>query len=208
MEAIKIAVVCVAAGAVYGILHDQFTARICLEYFTVFHPDVFHTQSPTLLAIGWGILATWWGSLPLGICLALAARSGSRAKLTLAQIIRPLLALLALWLFQLWQRESWGTSCRASAWNITQRLFQRRYDARSTPIFGRTRRLISSAWLAVLFSASSSGGSETTSKVSAQSNGSPITYALTNTASKTALKLKRAFFAAASTVCPPTHPQR
>jgi len=95
MEAIKIAVVCVAAGAVYGILHDQFTARICLEYFTVFHPDVFHTQSPTLLAIGWGILATWWVSFPLGICLALAARSGSRAKLTLAQIIRPLLALLA-----------------------------------------------------------------------------------------------------------------
>ena len=96
MEATKIIAACVAVGAVYGILHDQVTARVCLEYFTVFHPDVFHTQSPTLLAIGWGILATWWGSLPLGIFLSLAARAGSRTKLTLAQIVPGLLKLSAI----------------------------------------------------------------------------------------------------------------
>ncbi len=96
MEAIKIIAACVAAGAVYGILHDQVTARVCLEYFTVFHPDVFHTQSPTLLAIGLGILATWWVSLPLGILLALAARAGSRTKLTSAQIVPILLKLIAV----------------------------------------------------------------------------------------------------------------
>jgi hypothetical protein len=96
MEAIKIVALCVAAGAIYGILHDQVTARVCLEYFTVFHPDIFHTQSPTLLALGWGVLATWWVSLPLGIMLAIAARAGSRAKLTTSQIIRPLLKLLAI----------------------------------------------------------------------------------------------------------------
>lgn len=95
METTKIITACVVAGAVYGILHDQVTARVCLEYFTVFHPDVFHTQSPTLLAIGWGILATWWVSLPLGFLLALAARAGSRTKFMYAQIVPLLLKLIA-----------------------------------------------------------------------------------------------------------------
>ena len=73
MEAIKIAVMCIAAAIVYGIIHDQITARICVEYFTVFHPPIFHTQSPTLLGIGWGIVATWTRQEALGI---LAMRSG------------------------------------------------------------------------------------------------------------------------------------
>ena len=80
----------------YGVLHDQVTARICLEYFTVFHPDVFHTQSPTLLALGWGVLATWWVSVFLGISLAIASRAGSRAKLTAYDIFPKLLRLLAI----------------------------------------------------------------------------------------------------------------
>ena len=44
---------------IYGIIHDQITARLCVEYFTVFHPPVFATQNPTLLGLGWGIIATW-----------------------------------------------------------------------------------------------------------------------------------------------------
>lgn len=60
MEALKIAATCVLAAILYGIIHDQFTARICIEYFTVFHPPIFDTQSPMLLGIGWGIIATWW----------------------------------------------------------------------------------------------------------------------------------------------------
>jgi hypothetical protein len=96
MEAIKIVALCILAGAVYGILHDQVTVRVCLEYFTVFHPNIFHTQSPTLLALGWGVLATWWVSIFLGIMLAIAARAGSRAKLTASQIFPKLLNLLAI----------------------------------------------------------------------------------------------------------------
>src|ERR1700736_3324733 len=96
MQAIKIVGLCIGGGAIYGILHDQVTARGCLEYVTVFHPDIFHTQSPTLLALGWGVLATWWVSLFLGIMLAIAARAGSRAKLIASHLIRPLLKLLAI----------------------------------------------------------------------------------------------------------------
>jgi hypothetical protein len=93
MEAVKIIAMCLLAGSLYGVLHDQVTTRVCLEYFTVFHPDVFHTQSPTLLAFGWGILATWWASLFVGMTLAMAARLGSRPRLSANDLV-PKVALL------------------------------------------------------------------------------------------------------------------
>ena len=73
----------VFASIVYGILHDQVTARVCVEYFTIGHPPVFNTNDPTLLAIGWGIIATWWVGLILGIPLAVAARAGNRPPRTM-----------------------------------------------------------------------------------------------------------------------------
>jgi hypothetical protein len=93
-ESVRIVLLCVLAAAVYGIVHDQFTVRICLEYFTVFHPPVFATQSPTLLAIGWGIIATWWVGAFLGLLLAIAARAGKRPLLTAGHLVRPVCKLL------------------------------------------------------------------------------------------------------------------
>lgn len=90
IEHAKVILLCIVAAVVYGILHDQITARICLEYFTVFHPPVFSTQSPTLLAFGWGVIATWWVGLFLGLLLTLAARAGSRPKLTAATLVHPI----------------------------------------------------------------------------------------------------------------------
>jgi hypothetical protein len=88
--------VCVVAAVLYGIVHDQFTAHICVEYFTVFHPPVFPTQSPTLLALGWGVIATWWMGAFLGVLLAVAARAGSRTKVAASELFRPISKLLAL----------------------------------------------------------------------------------------------------------------
>ncbi|HEU5153258.1 MAG TPA: hypothetical protein VFU03_00855, partial [Gemmatimonadales bacterium] len=83
------------AAVVYGIVHDEVTARVCLEYFTIFHPPVFPTADPTLLGLGWGVIATWWVGLPLGIALAIAARFGSRwPKFTAAQLVRPVATTL------------------------------------------------------------------------------------------------------------------
>ncbi|HEX2952191.1 MAG TPA: hypothetical protein VHV83_21870 [Armatimonadota bacterium] len=96
MQSLKIVVGCIAAAILYGIVHDQFTARICLEYFTVFHPPVFPTQSPTLLGIGWGIIATWWMGAFLGVLIAIAARAGSRPKLTAEALVRPIVGLLVM----------------------------------------------------------------------------------------------------------------
>ena len=94
MESLKIVFASIAAAILYGIVHDQFTARICVEYFTVFHPPVFATRSPTLLGIGWGIIATWWVGALLGLVLALVARAGSLPKLAAAALIRPIGKLL------------------------------------------------------------------------------------------------------------------
>ena len=96
MEAIRIVLLGVFAAITYGIVHDEVTARICVEYFTIGHPPIIPTTSPTLLALAWGIVATWWVGLPLGLLLAVAARAGSRPMLSAAELRRPIAILLAV----------------------------------------------------------------------------------------------------------------
>lgn len=81
VEAVKIVLLCVVAAIVYGVVHDQVTARICVEYFTEFHPPIFATRSPTLLALGWGVIATWWAGAIIGLLLVISARFGSLPRL-------------------------------------------------------------------------------------------------------------------------------
>ncbi len=95
MEALKIVVLCIVAAILYGIVHDQITARICVQYFTVFHPPIFHTQSPTLLGIGWGIVATWWVGAFFSVPMILVARAGSRPTLRAVELIPAIVWLLA-----------------------------------------------------------------------------------------------------------------
>ena len=94
MPFVAIVLLSIVMAVVYGILHDQVTARICVEYFTIGHPPVFGTEDPTLLGIGWGIIATWWVGLILGVPLAMVARFGSRPKRDARSLVRPLLALM------------------------------------------------------------------------------------------------------------------
>ena len=95
MEFLKIVALSVLAAMCYGVAHDQVTARICVEYFTVFHPPVFVTGNPTLLGFGWGIIATWWMGAFLGVLLAIAARVGRPPKLTCSSLFHPIAILLA-----------------------------------------------------------------------------------------------------------------
>ncbi len=96
MQAAAIVVMCVLASITYGVLHDQITARICVEYFTIGHPPVFPTDDPTLLGLGWGIIATWWVGLILGIGLVIAARSGRRPPRSALSLVRPVAWLMAI----------------------------------------------------------------------------------------------------------------
>jgi hypothetical protein len=86
LELIKIVALGLVGAIAYGVIHDQVTVRVCLEYFTIGHPPLIRSTSPTLLALAWGVVATWWVGLPLGVMVALAARRGRYPKLTAAQV--------------------------------------------------------------------------------------------------------------------------
>lgn len=95
-EGLKIILFAILAAITYGILHDQVTARISVEYFTIGHERIFNTEDPTLLAFGWGVIATWWVGLSLGIPLAIACRFGSKPKFTWRDIAKPIVIMLAI----------------------------------------------------------------------------------------------------------------
>jgi len=95
LQWIMIVLLAVLTCIAYGIVHDQVTARICVEYFTIGHPPVFRTNSPTLLGLGWGIIATWWVGVLLGVPLACAARLGRWPKWTARMLVRPMMILAA-----------------------------------------------------------------------------------------------------------------
>lgn len=96
MESLKIVLLSMLACVAYGVVHDQITVRICVEYFTIGHPPIFPTMDPTVIGLAWGILATWWVGAALGAGLAIVARIGSRPKRQAATLARPVLILLVV----------------------------------------------------------------------------------------------------------------
>lgn len=98
MHSAAIVVLCIVAACGYGVVHDQITARVCIEYFTVAHPQILAvpTESPTVLGFVWGIVATWWVGLGLGVPLALAAQIGKRPKRYVRDLVFPLGWLLLI----------------------------------------------------------------------------------------------------------------
>lgn len=92
---LQIILLATAAAIAYGVVMDQITIRVCPEYFTVAHPRIVNTGSLTLIALAWGVVATWWAGAIAGVAFALAARAGSPAKLTSRYFVRPVLVLLA-----------------------------------------------------------------------------------------------------------------
>lgn len=94
MQILAIIITSIIAAVTYGVIHDQVTARICVEYFTIGHPRLIDSDSPTVLGFYWGVVATWWVGLPIGIGLAISARAGQRPKLVWSQLVRPIGVLL------------------------------------------------------------------------------------------------------------------
>src|SRR5947199_10177531 len=88
---------CVLAAVVYGICQDMVTAHICVEYFSVGHPPIFGgATNPLVLALGWGVIATWWVGVLLGVPAAFLARVGGRPKLTWRDLRLPVGILFAV----------------------------------------------------------------------------------------------------------------
>lgn len=91
-----VVLLCVAGAVVYGILHDLVTAHVCVEYFTVAHPRIIRSESPILLALAWGVVATWWMGAGLGVALGLACRVGRWPRLSARALVRPVCLLLGV----------------------------------------------------------------------------------------------------------------
>lgn len=110
LSAFAIVLLCVGAAVAYGLIHNQITARVCIEYFTIGHPRIFKSDSPTLHGLYWGIAATWWAGLLSGLLIATAARAGSWPMLTVRNIWPLVLALVIVMAIAAWAAGSFGRS--------------------------------------------------------------------------------------------------
>lgn len=86
------------ASVAFGIAHDLVTAHVYLPYFTVYHPKIVDSESPIVMALVWGFLATFWVGAPCGVILALANGTGPVPSLELSRVFR-VLKRGTFWLF-------------------------------------------------------------------------------------------------------------
>src|ERR1700722_4666177 len=92
----KVVALGVGVAVVYGIIHDQIPARLCVESFSLAHPPLFPVSSPTLLGLCWGIAATLGVGLILGYLLAQASQSSGLPPMALRNLLGPLLVVIAV----------------------------------------------------------------------------------------------------------------
>jgi hypothetical protein len=53
-----------------GICLDLVTANLAVEYFSVHHPKILPTENPQVLAVLWGVAASWWFGAIAGVIVA------------------------------------------------------------------------------------------------------------------------------------------
>jgi hypothetical protein len=103
-EFFKIVGLVTATAIAYGITLDQITARMCEEYFNSnavpHHKELLDAlgltnASPTTIAFVFGITATWWVGLPLGLLVATTSLLGKKLKLNAKKLIKPLFNLFS-----------------------------------------------------------------------------------------------------------------
>lgn len=86
----------VLASCIYGIVHDQITIRICPDYFLIWHPALVPTENLTIVALAWGVMATWWMGAFLGFLVGLGAAAGKPPYASKRQIVRAFVWIMAI----------------------------------------------------------------------------------------------------------------
>jgi len=74
---LKTVLLCTGLAIAYGLIHDQFSIRICPAYLMDYHPQIIPSDNPTVVALAWGVVATWWAGAFIGCILSMAALLGS-----------------------------------------------------------------------------------------------------------------------------------
>lgn len=73
----------------YGVIHDLVTAHVAVEHFTVHHVRLVASESPVVMALLWGVIATWWFGAGAGALFAFASQGGTRLpKLSARNVLR------------------------------------------------------------------------------------------------------------------------
>lgn len=60
MQALRFIASAVVLTCLFGIALDLVTAHVWVDYFAVHHPKVVESKSPIVMAIIWGVGASWW----------------------------------------------------------------------------------------------------------------------------------------------------
>lgn len=94
----RIVLEAVGLSIAYGIAHDLVTAHVWVEYFTVHHAHIVDSDSPILMALIWGVLATFWVGLFAGVVLVVCNRFGRHPRLSVVRVRQLMLRGMAgLW---------------------------------------------------------------------------------------------------------------
>lgn len=65
-------------ASLLGIALDLVTAHVAVEYFTVHHPKVVDSEEPLVMALVWGIGASWWFGAIAGLILSIVNTTGPK----------------------------------------------------------------------------------------------------------------------------------
>lgn len=98
MPALRFIATITALTCLLGIALDLVTAHIWVDYFTVHHPKVVDSTSPLVMALVWGVGASWWfGAIAAAILWVFNRRRRNPApdRLLVRWVIK---SLIALWL--------------------------------------------------------------------------------------------------------------
>lgn len=60
----------IGLACLLGIALDLVTANVAVEYFSVHHPRIVPTDNPWVLALVWGVAASWWFGAIAGVVMA------------------------------------------------------------------------------------------------------------------------------------------
>lgn len=66
----------ITGAILFGIVHDLISIRISPAYYTIYHPELIASRNLNLIALSWGVVATWWIGLGAGVFLGLVATAG------------------------------------------------------------------------------------------------------------------------------------
>lgn len=98
---LKIVFGSICLACLLGISLDLVTANVAVEYFSVHHPPVVATENPFVLAIVWGIGASWWFGAISGAVVA-TVNHRRRAPLATEKILKWVaIACVVLWLLMI-----------------------------------------------------------------------------------------------------------